>query len=38
LTPADIIGFKLSKTCPNCRSPYWMKPRQVKGSKDDANV
>jgi hypothetical protein len=23
---------KLPKTCPKCKSPYWMKPRQVKGS------
>jgi len=22
---------QLPKTCPKCRSPYWNKPRQVKG-------
>jgi hypothetical protein len=33
--PWLIMEVKLPKTCPNpkCRSPYWMKPRQVKGSK-----
>lgn len=31
-----IVSYVLPKTCPDyaCRSPYWMKPRQVKGSKD----
>jgi DNA-directed RNA polymerase subunit RPC12/RpoP len=36
--PLKIIGARLPKTCPNCRSPYWMKPRQVKESKDIASV
>jgi DNA-directed RNA polymerase subunit RPC12/RpoP len=34
-TPKDE---NLPKTCPKCRSPYWMKPRQIKGSKDVASV
>jgi len=31
-----IIGVKLPQTCPHfsCRSPYWMKPRQAKISKN----
>jgi len=34
---SKIIGIILPKTCPDyaCRSPYWMKPRQVKGAKND---
>jgi len=30
----EAESAKLPKTCPNpkCRSPYWNKPRQVKGS------
>lgn len=32
-------NLKLPKTCPNrkCRSPYWMKPRQVEGSNNVQN-
>ena len=26
-----ISGIHETKTCPDCRSPYWNKPRQVKG-------